>query len=411
MRTKILLYLALAAAPVMCGQEQAELRENPRMESAKRENFVAPAVEYPSYVKTSANHIDLHGHDWSGLAARLRGADSVRVNIVHIGDSHLQADMGTAVTRTLLGQHYGSAGRGLIVPFKLAGTNEPVDYVITSETPMAQGRLLKQPWGTRMGFTGIGICPDADEVTFEISAREPFDSIAIYYTGDDPEVLAPAPGCKGCDGIISFALPTDTAAVVTLALAATERPTFHGINLVNGEAGVAYHVIGNNGATYGTYNMIPGFADDIARFEPALLIVSLGTNEAYNNVTDEEFKQEMRTLLTDLRRSCPDSEILLTTPSECQRKIVRRRRRRKITTYAVNRDVKRMRDLILEVAAEEQLPVYDFYQVAGGQGTSDKWLADQYLNRDRIHMTRAGYTLQGHLFTEALEAAFDSYKN
>ena len=70
--------------------------------------------------------------------------------------------------------------------------------------------------------------------------------------------------------------------------------------------------------------------------------------------------------------------------------------------------MKRLRDVILRVAEEEKLPVYDFYVVAGGRGSSDKWFNDQYLNRDHIHLTRAGYTLQGHLFTEALEEALQT---
>ena len=410
---KFYIAMALSALSVSCAcaQEQSEIRENPEMESAKRAAYVAPSIVYPKYINVADNRIDLKGHDWSRLVSQLRGADSARVTIVHIGDSHLQADMGTAVTRTLLGQHYGSAGRSLIVPFKLAGTNEPVDYVISSEIPMAQARLLKTPWGTRMGFTGIGITPEAEETPMLITAREPFDSVAIYFSGPSLSLLDPLVAQSDSAGVLTFALP-DTTSALNITLGTASHPTIHGINLINGDAGVAYHVIGNNGATFGTYNMIPGFANDIARFEPSLIILSLGTNEAYNKITADEFKQEARLLITDLQRTCPNAEILLTTPSETQNKHVRktgkRRKRRTVTTYTINAKVKAMRDAIIEVAEEMNLPVYDFYKVAGGSGASNKWFADEYLNRDHIHLTRAGYTLQGHLFTEALENAFNN---
>ena len=44
----------------------------------------------------------MNGADWSVLRHRLAHADSSRVSIVHIGDSHLQADMATSVVRRRL---------------------------------------------------------------------------------------------------------------------------------------------------------------------------------------------------------------------------------------------------------------------------------------------------------------------
>ena len=75
--------------------------------------------------------------------------------ILHIGDSHFQADMASAVTRYRLADLYGAGGRGLVVPFRLAGTNEPTDYSIRSSDPMATSKLLKKPWAVTPGFTGI----------------------------------------------------------------------------------------------------------------------------------------------------------------------------------------------------------------------------------------------------------------
>lgn len=131
----ISLIICLGASLAVHAQDdtQAHLRENPEINMSALE---IPARDYPSYVNLDANHIQMNGADWQFLADRLARTDSARVDIVHIGDSHLQADMGTAVSRARLGESYGSAGRALIVPFKLAGTNEPVDYVISSSTPM-----------------------------------------------------------------------------------------------------------------------------------------------------------------------------------------------------------------------------------------------------------------------------------
>ena len=64
---------------------QQDLRINPDIEFSQ----VKSTVSYPSYVRTGSNHIIMNGDDWTSLAQSLRGADSTRINIVHIGDSHL----------------------------------------------------------------------------------------------------------------------------------------------------------------------------------------------------------------------------------------------------------------------------------------------------------------------------------
>lgn len=359
---------------------------------------LAASASYPAYVHLDHNTIEMNGDDWTGLAATLGGADSLRVNIVHIGDSHLQADMATAVTRQRLGERYGSGGRSLVVPFKLAGTNEPLDYAITSSTPMLGSRLLKTPWTAPMGFTGISVMPKSGDFELTLSAREEFDRIQIIATGLS-------------DSIITLDAPQLSH---TLHLNLPPQGALHGFRLLKGDKGLTYNVIGNNGATYSSYLGVDGFAEGVGGFSPTLIIISMGTNEAFGKTGVSEMKDNIRSLVARLRSTCPDAKFLLTTPSECQRRITTRRRRGKRrsrrTTYIVNTNVKLMREAIMAFGREEHIPVYDFYEVAGGAGASAKWLSDRYLNKDRVHLTREGYTLQGNLFTDALEAAL-SIKN
>lgn len=408
----VIIGAAICSAAMLWGQDdnQAELRENPEMDSDKNINYALPKIEYPQYINLDANHINMNNDDWSDLVAHIDLSNNQLVNIVHIGDSHLQADMATAVTRLRLGEHYGSGGRALVTPFKLAGTNEPVDYSITTDVSLLQSRLLKLPWQTAMGFTGIGIRPLKETFNINISTKEPFDSIAIYYSGDSLYVL------NDCtmdlkSGIASIAL-SDTCSNISLQMKSRGRVDIHGFNLVHGKSGIAYHVIGNNGATFFHYNGIRNFARDISSFDPSLIIISLGTNEAFGRTSDEEMMTQMKTMISTLKTQCPNACFLLTTPSECQRRTYRgsgRRRRR--TGYAVNTNVKRLRNVILEFANKENIPVYDFYAIAGGDGSSTKWLNDGKMNKDRVHLLRPGYTLQGNLFTDALEEAFQKFRN
>ncbi len=412
LRTPLTL-ITLLYACFLYAQEQAipqdsqeDIRYNPEIENAP----AASGISYPSYVKVKSNHINLNGDDWSELADVMCAANAQRVNIVHIGDSHLQADIGTAVTRNRLGQRLGTAGRALVVPFRLAGTNEPFDYSIQSSVSMRNSRLLKTPWATKMGFTGISLEPQREYFDFVFSSQDPFDSVEILYSGDDLELADNdslfAISEPGCLKVVLANLTTSAS----LKFHAQKGTAIHGFILLKGNSGIAYNVIGNNGATYGTYNALDGFATDISKFHPALIIISLGTNEAFGKTSNEELRRQITTMIGKLRNSCPEAKFLLTTPAECQRKIVTRRRRkgrrrRRVTSYLVNANISRLRQVIVDLGRDEGIPVYDFYEVAGGSGSSFKWLSDHYLNKDRIHLTHAGYTLQGNLFTDALEEA------
>jgi hypothetical protein len=61
--------------------------------------------------------------------ARLPGG---RVAIVHIGDSHLQADDYAGRVRQELQRTYGNAGRGLVFPYAVARTNGSPTYYTTA---------------------------------------------------------------------------------------------------------------------------------------------------------------------------------------------------------------------------------------------------------------------------------------
>ncbi|HWY97761.1 MAG TPA: hypothetical protein VNY36_01640 [Bacteroidia bacterium] len=60
--------------------------------------------------------------------------------IVHIGDSHLQADFFTSWVRQHLQQDYGNGGRGLIFPYRVQVlTNQPIIIRHLPETGRAEG--------------------------------------------------------------------------------------------------------------------------------------------------------------------------------------------------------------------------------------------------------------------------------
>lgn len=83
-----------------------------------------------SFLVTDSNRIqNVHALDaFYKKVDELQQGKRKQVRIVHIGDSHLQADFLTGEARRLLQAQFGNAGRGFVFPYRAAKTNGPSDY-------------------------------------------------------------------------------------------------------------------------------------------------------------------------------------------------------------------------------------------------------------------------------------------
>lgn len=68
-----------------------------------------------SFVRQQADTI-INDSTLQTFFAKLQSGQQT-VNIVHIGDSHIQGNMLTAEVRRLLQEKFGNAGRGLVFPY------------------------------------------------------------------------------------------------------------------------------------------------------------------------------------------------------------------------------------------------------------------------------------------------------
>lgn len=170
-----------------------------------------------------------------------------------------------------------------------------------------------------------------------------------------------------------------------------------------GERGIVYHMLGVNGATYGTYYS-PERVYEIASLNPDLIIVSFGTNEAHApRYTAGQHIQQMKTLLDALKQACPQSVFLLTTPPGAYKRQGRRGR-------VINTQTPQVVATEQAYARDNRIAIWDMYDIVGGkQRACQNWLAGNYYQKDRIHFTHQGYTVQGLLLHEALIKAYNKY--
>lgn len=415
-----------------CSDTTEEVDDNDR---DVRENPVIDGEDYddeiiiPDFIKIKRNHIDFNGANWSTLRAALKGSDSIPFSIVAIGDSHYQADYATGLVRENLQLDYGNAGRGLVVPLRLSGTNEPRDYTISSTGNWNSIKLMSQSWPRTMGFSGVSVTPVNMKSNLLISTSErddynPFSSITVFHNGQfyvtgisdedgNPLSFVATPSRD----YTQIKLTTDVNAA-RIHFDSAGDLTIFGANLSGQRPGVFLHTIGNNGATYSSYNRISDFGKSLSALGPQLVIISLGTNEAFGRFDRQSFKSAMSRLVGDIRRENPEATLLLVTPMECQRSRViykrsgkgKRRRRATARTYEPNTNIAKVRDAIMDFGEDNHIAVYDWYTVAGGSGASAKWVGDGLFSRDRVHHSFRGYTLQGELLYQALKEALEGQK-
>lgn len=394
-------------------------------------------IPVPDFIHRNANHIILNGADWKTLANSFRASATRPVSIVHIGDSHLQADISSGTTRELLQYDFGNAGRGLVTPLKISGTNQPSNYIFQSTGSWIPNKLMSQTWRQTVGFTGSSIRPASNSGQLSLGTPDkddynPFTSVTVFHSGKlSVNNVTDASGNR-----IPFrAIPsrdytqlifTSPQTRVNLDFSSAGDLTVFGANLSGDRPGLFYHAIGNNGAAYETYNRIGNVGAGIAPLSPDLVIISLGTNEAFGKLNTAGFTRAVDRLVRNIRNANPGAAILLTTPMECQRSVtqttkvrVKSKRRRKgkaryrtinkkTRSYAVNRNILPLRNAILDYGKQNGIPVYDWYEVAGGSGASTSWINRGLFAGDRVHHSRQGYSLEGRLVYDAIMDAIRS---
>lgn len=357
-----------------------------------------------SFLNIESNRIAYYGNSSLGFEriykkfSPLIKTGKGQVRILHIGDSHLQADFFSGRVRanfqSILPDLQGA--RGVICPY-MKGC--PDSYKITYSTQWQHYNILSKEQSTIFANTVYTTEKNAS-IRIAVNHRNPikydFDKVRIYHSPLKPQerIDIDYPSYKKVcveDGYTVFTLNgyTDT---INISVNKTSNDTLfiHGFYFDNEDAGVVYNVTGVNSAEARHYLKIKS-DESLKTLGLDLVIISLGTNDCYEASGVESFASNLTELVAKIREQIPDVAILLTTPSDCWYK-------RKY----VNKRMKEARNIIKEVAKQNDCAVWDWYEVMGGEGASSKWVDRQLMQKDRVHLTLNGYYLQGDLLFNAL---------
>ncbi len=111
---------------------------------------------------------------WKKLE-EIKQSQNKKINIIHIGDSHIQADLMTAKVRRNLQNVFGNAGRGFVFPHNLARTNGSWDVKFSSNANWNNYKIVSPTSDNKVGLSAIALSIKSDNFSIEFNAKDAYN--------------------------------------------------------------------------------------------------------------------------------------------------------------------------------------------------------------------------------------------
>jgi lysophospholipase L1-like esterase len=341
-----------------------------------------------------------------------------QINIVHIGDSHIQADMGSGMMRQYFQTFFpgGNGGRGFVFPYNIAHTNNPFNYKVSYTGTWTSCRNVQNK-DCLLGLAGIQVTTFDTQATVSMST---VDKYGLYYDYTRVRLMF-----NDADTAYDFCLKDsfgksyypqstkngiaewkfkDPIRLVTLSLKRKKANTntgfiLMGLTLETDDPGIIYHSIGVNGAAVISFLKCQLFEEQLNALQPDLIVLSLGANDAYgDNFDSVYFCNSYKKLLQRIKDKNPGVPILLTVPAD------------NYLHHRGNKNNLIVRSVLYTLAKQNGYAVYDLLTVMGGVGSMGYWYDNGMAAKDHVHFSKKGYEVQAGLFFEAFVNAYENYK-
>ncbi len=394
-----------------------------------RQSAVIMVPELPyTFINKQANFIenDTVLRNFYKKLDELRSGKRKRLVILHIGDSHIQADNFTGSMRRQFQQQFGNGGRGLYFPYRTAKTNGPFDIkdVNSCACEWKSKRCVFPGIPIPIGISGITLqTSQAAQIDFYLSQKDQtnrFNRITIFsdksaaytiqpevYDVTNAQYVCPFQLQSGRNPFastytINFPIDTFRLNISKTDSSSEEAFNLYGLYLQDTKAhGVEYNMIGVNGAQFTHYNQAEYFFTQLEALKPDLVIVSLGTNEAIGLHFDETaLREDAASFIAHLQATFPTTSILLTAPPDSY--LMRKYK---------NANTAKVAAVEWQLCQEQHCAFWNFYKVMGGYGSALKWKRLGYGNADLVHLLSKGYEVQGQLLYRALMESYLNYQS
>lgn len=365
-----------------------------------------------SFIKYDSNVIHLP-KEKSAFSDIYKTIDSIiiggkgKIQILHVGGSHIQADIYTHLIRKRFQQLSPdmNGGRGLIFPYRIAKTNGPSNFRVTYDGNWLYCKNTQGQKECDLGITGYSVTTfdSIAHISIDINRDSTiyysFNSVRIFHepTNYNLRVLIDGNVFTGSYddslgySLIDFDENYDSFQLEIQKDTGMGAFTLQGISFDNDSPGVVYNTVGVNGAMLKSYLRCNRYKKHISVLAPDLVIFSIGTNDAYTRKFDvSRFHYEYRQLLDSTLEALPNAQIIITVPNDSY-----------LYKRYVNNNTAKMRDIIYTLSDEYNCGVWDFYTIMGGLNSVQAWYSMNMMKYDKIHFNKKGYLLKGDLFFSA----------
>ncbi|WP_103071963.1 GDSL-type esterase/lipase family protein [Aquimarina sediminis] len=343
-----------------------------------------------------------------------------KLHVFHIGGSHIQADIYSNRLRSYLQtMNPNTKGqRGFIYPFSMAKTNNPGNYKVKYDGLWKGYRCSVRRDSVAWGLSGVTAVFKDTVSNVKITANGnnyhekmyDFNKIRIFYDNwstdyeisfKDDSLISNVEENKQAHFIeFTFIKTVEEIEFCIRKVENTPDAEFlmMGIELMNDNNGIEYTSIGVNGGSFSFYNRCRYFEEQLLLYTPDLFIISIGTNDAYHpDFKPEKYKKYYTEFIKLIQKANPNCAVLLTVPNDSYYKKKFPNPRTRIA-----------RKVIYEVAKEQNMAVWDFYEIMGGFNSSQSWYTNKLMPRDRIHFTVKGYRIKADLLLQALANSWEN---
>jgi lysophospholipase L1-like esterase len=338
-----------------------------------------------------------------------------QIRILHMGGSHIQADIYSNRMRNHLSNFLPNlmSARGMIFPFTTAKTNNPRSYKASSTGRWTAVRNVDRTLANPLGLSGISVSTLDTNATLTFTFDTPREtqhdfirlkvlhntdsaSYEIKWLGADSARITKADGYT----LLEF---ENEQTEITLGFEKTDsiqiRFELYGVVLESNRPGFIYTSVGVNGASTWSYLKCELFSKHLSIIPPDLVFFGIGINDAHDpNFSEKSYFANYEKIINQMRAVNPDVCFIFITNND---------------SYGYNKKLNTnasiVQKVMFDLAKKYDGAVWDLFSIMGGLKSSTAWRDANLMAKDRIHFSGEGYTLLGDLLFNAFMEAFEDY--
>ncbi len=374
----------------------------------KNEPVVVPEVR--SY--TSGHLTDYGETRLNFVADKLLGINQ-HSHIIQLGDSHTAADFFTGALRTALQQRYGNAGPGWLPPAWIRGQRSgalKLGEVTAKQWQLTTSRLEQHANFPPGGFL---LQPLHSGSRLQLAQYTPDDTAfsvrALYQSPDSvPVRINGKPVTWAASANWQWSAAREMQLPLELEVLDDAYPQLGGWLLENGQPGVLLSSLGINGATI---NMLDKWGADwqapLQALQPDMLILSYGTNEAFNDDLDsDDYYADLTRHIQQLRELQPQAAVLMISAPDVIKHAA-------ADTCQSRRpaQLNNVQTIQRQVAREQHTLFWDWQEMMGGACSFSDWQAQGLAQKDGVHFTIDGYKASANRLYQDLQGYLENLKS